>query len=112
MEVYKIRVVKGIICICRIGGLGCERLWAVSPVFVPAKRITFKKRLKGMHRGTRDSPSHSFLNDCLQLRFAEQYLDEALTVLSTILWCCVSSHSSLCQATRNVDNVCVKDHEL
>lgn len=53
MEVYKIRVAKGIIGICRTGGLGCERLWAVSPIFVPAKQITFKKRLKGMQRGTK-----------------------------------------------------------
>lgn len=30
IEVYKMRVVKGMFCICRIGGLGCERLWAVS----------------------------------------------------------------------------------
>lgn len=36
-ELYKMRVVKGMLCICRIGGLGCEHLWAVSTKLCPCQ---------------------------------------------------------------------------
>lgn len=44
------------------------------------------------------SPSHPFMNDCRQLCFAEQYLDEALVLLSTALWYRECSHRSPCDS--------------